>query len=94
MSTEVKAPLKVIRVWGKIAILRRARKGHKCAASCGLPIEKGEEYYSVFRTGAIFGNPNYGIPYGAGVSVHICCIHDYLNFGGKRWNKNQEQKSR
>jgi len=93
MDTEVKVPLKVIRVWGKIAFLARLSMEHECS-SCGLPIEKGEEYYSVFRTGAIFGNPNYGIPYGAGVSVHICCIHDYLNFGGKRWNKNQEQKSR
>jgi len=45
MDEEVKValPLKVIRVWGKRAILRRARKEHKCAAS-GLPIEKGKDY--------------------------------------------------
>jgi len=33
MDEEVKtAPLKEIRVWGKIAILRRARKVYECAA--------------------------------------------------------------
>ena len=82
MDAEVKAPLKVIRVWGKRAILRSARKEHKCAAS-GLPIEKGKDYYCVYHTGATFGAPNYGVPFGAGVSVQVRCINDYLNFGGK-----------
>jgi len=78
-----KAPLKVIRVWGKRAILTRARESLQCV-SCGLPIEKGKEYYCVYHTGAEFGAPNYGVPFGAGVSVQVRCINDYLNFGGKR----------
>ena len=89
MDAEVKVPLKVIRVWGKIATLRRARKEHKCAAS-GLPIEKGEDYYCVHIGGASLGDTRLPdrvrsecIP----DRVHIECIHDYLNFGGKNANK-------
>jgi hypothetical protein len=86
MDAEVKValPLKEIRVWGKVATLTRARKVHKCAAACGLPIERREEYYRVYHTGATFGAPDYGIAFGAAVSVHSRCINDYLNFGGKR----------
>ncbi|MBA7701087.1 hypothetical protein ES703_109818 [subsurface metagenome] len=81
---EVKAPLKVIRVWGKIAQLTRARKVHECAAACELRIEKREEYYRAYHTGATFGAPDYGIAFGAAVSVHSRCINNYLNFGGKK----------
>ncbi len=88
MDAEVKAaPLKEIRVWGKRAILRRARKEHKCAAACGLPIERGEEHYCVYICGAGLGDTKFPD------RVHVECIHDYLNFGGKRWNK-KEEKSR
>ena len=87
MDSEVKtAPLKEIRVWGKVAKLRRARKRHKCAAS-GLPIERGEEHYCVYICGAGLGDAKFPD------RVRIECINDYLNFGGKRWNK-KEKKSR
>jgi len=77
MNPEVKVPLKVIRVWGKIARLTTAKRGSEC--TCGLPIEKGAEYYRVYHTGAIFGAPNYGVPFGEGERVHIRCINNYLN---------------
>ena len=83
---KVALPLREIRVWGKRAILRRARKVHECAAS-GLPIERGEDHYCVYICGAGLGDTKFPD------RVHIECIHDYLNFGGKRWNK-KEQKSR
>lgn len=75
---EVKtAPLKEIRVWGKRAILTRARKEHTCSSS-GLPIEKGKDYYCVYICGA--GLKNTIFP----ARVRVDCIHDYLNFGGRR----------
>ena len=77
MDSEVKIPLKEIRVWGKRAILRRARKVHECAAS-GLPIEKGKDYYCVYICGAGLKNTIYP------ARVRVECIHDYLNFGGRR----------
>lgn len=76
MDAEVKAPLKVIRVWGKRAILRSARKEHKCAAS-GIPIEKGKDYYCVYICGASLKNTIFP------ARVRVEFIHDYLNFGGK-----------
>ena len=77
MEAEVKVPVKVIRVWGKRAILRRARKEHTCSSS-GLPIEKGTDYYCVYICGA--GLKNTIFP----ARVHVECIHDYLNFRGRR----------
>lgn len=77
MEAEVKVPLKEIRVWGKVATLTRARKGHECSC-CGLPIEKGEDYYCVYICGAGLKNNIYP------ARVRVACIHNYLNFGGKR----------
>ncbi|MBA7643613.1 hypothetical protein ES703_51344 [subsurface metagenome] len=79
MDSEAKValPLKVIRVWGKRAILRRARKGYECSC-CGLPIEKGKDYYCVYICGA--GLKDKIFP----ARVRVECIHDYLNFGGKK----------
>jgi len=72
---------KILRVNGKQATLRRARKVHKCT-ECGLLIEPGKFYYEVILTG------------GSGVGgflypdhVHDQCIDNYLNIGGGngRW---------
>ncbi|GAJ10527.1 unnamed protein product [marine sediment metagenome] len=79
MEAEVKVALhtlKELRVKGKIATLRRARKSHKCN-HCGLLIEKGEEHYCVYTGGA--GLYNLKFP----DRVHRECITDYLNTGGK-----------
>jgi len=76
MEAEVKVPPKEIRVWGKVAILTRARKGHKCVAD-EHPIEKGTDYYCVY----IGCGGLYNLKFPDRVCVE--CINDYLTSGGK-----------
>jgi len=45
---------KEIRRNGYIATLRKARTGKKCA-SCGFPIEPGQEYYEIIVGGGGLG---------------------------------------
>lgn len=74
MDTEVKtAPhtLRERRANGKIAIPRKARKGSKCD-QCGLPIEKGTDYYCVYFGGAGLGDIKFPD------RVHEECINDHL----------------
>ncbi len=73
--------LKDIAVPGKVAQLRRATKVFDCAASCGDPIEEGEEYYCVYLCGAGLGNIKFPD------RLHIRCIDHHLNPGGKNANK-------
>ncbi|KKN59520.1 hypothetical protein LCGC14_0541340 [marine sediment metagenome] len=80
MDTEVKAALHTfndLRVGGKIAQMARAKTGHKCD-DCGLPIEKGTDYYCVYIGGAGLGDTKFPD------RVHQECINAYLNLGGKR----------
>jgi len=64
----------ILRVNGKIATLRRARKTHKCV-ECGLPIEPKTHYYSVTLGGSGLGSLKFPD------DIHIECINKYL--GGK-----------
>lgn len=63
-----------LRVNGKIATLRRARKSHKCI-ECGLIIEPRTQYYEVILAGSGLGNLKF--------PDRVCeeCIKSYLNIG-------------
>ena len=67
---EVKAgikALKELRLNGKIATLRHARKAHKCS-ECGFPIPADTDYYEVVYAGSGLGGlkfPDY---------VHVECM--------------------
>ena len=86
MDTEVKVSLhtlKELRVSGKIAILRIARKCYKCA-ECGLPIGIRETHYCVYIGGAGLGNIKFPD------RIHEDCINENLNIGGiSKWNRKQ-----
>ena len=79
MEPEVKAALhtlKELRVNGKIAILKTARKDHKCS-DCGHLIFKKELHYCLYRGGAGLGDTKFPD------RVHEHCIHHYLNLEGQ-----------
>lgn len=79
MEPEISAKVKVLdrlRVNGKIATLRRARKEHKCD-ECGLPIEPRTSYYEIVEGGSGLGrlkSPD---------RVHEHCIDNHLHIGGQ-----------
>lgn len=71
-SMEVKAGIKVLkelRLNGKIATLRHARKSHTCK-ECPLPIESGTDYYEVVYAGSGLGGLKFPYRY------HIDCLED------------------
>lgn len=73
---EVKAGrevLKEIRLNGKIATLRQARKAHKCS-ECGFPIPTGTNYYEVVYAGSGLGSLKFPDRF------HIECLE--INKGG------------
>lgn len=79
MDTEVKVALhtlKELRANGKIAIPRKARKGSKCD-QCGLPIEKGSDYYCVYVGGAGLGNIKFP------TRCHVDCLEGFLDAKNK-----------
>lgn len=69
MPTE---PPKEIRIHGRIATLRRARKSHWCK-ECNPIIERGQYYYEVVWGGAGLGNQKFPD------HVHVDCIQKHLD---------------
>lgn len=77
MNEETKAAngaLKELRIYGKIATMRKARKGHKCHG-CGEPIDPGTYYYEIVIGGGGLGSLKYP------ERTHITCVGKVLKGG-------------
>lgn len=71
--------LKELRLNGKIATLRQARKAHTCA-DCGLPIAKGTYYYEVVYAGSGLGSLKFP------ERNHIECLEKGGEYGSRDSN--------